>query len=75
MYCPICGAELSPEDRCRFAVPAEEAPWVGERHGAAGVDRDSRLPLARWILHHPEEAGATDLEWARRTAGVQPDPD
>lgn len=68
-YCPRCGAELGPDGRCRFTVPAEEAPWLPE-NDAKGGDRESLLPTARWILHHPDEA-AGRLEWARRTAGME----
>lgn len=71
-YCPRCGAELAPNGRCRFAVPEEEAPWLADGT-AEDVDRETLLPLARWLLHHPE-AAAGRLRWARRTAGVEGEP-
>lgn len=71
--CPTCGAELAPDGCCRFAVPREEAPWLAA--GDAGrLDRDLLLPVARWVLHHPDAAEGR-LEWARRTAGLEGDSD
>lgn len=70
-YCPRCGAEVPSTGSCRFAVPAEEAPWLSEGVEER-VDRDRLLPIARWLLHHPEAAGER-LEWARRTAGMDVD--
>lgn len=69
--CSCCGAELAPDGRCRFAVPAEEAPWLAEAGPEGRGNRDTRLPVARWLLHHPEAASPTALQWARRTAGVE----
>ena len=70
MYCGRCGAELAPDGCCRFAVPEEEAPWLAGGADPEGPNRDALLPVARWLLHHPEAAPGR-LEWARRTAGVE----
>lgn len=73
-YCPTCGAETTSDRRCRFAVPREEAPWLAEPPAGRGPDRELGLPVARWLLHHPEAAAEGQLEWARRTAGIEGDP-